>query len=49
MYAMTTVSIVMSFRPIGITSLLRRSITTIRLVHPLLLGKLVIKSIETSF
>jgi hypothetical protein len=49
MYAIATLSVVMSFRPISTIFLLRQSVTTIRLVHPLLLGRLVIKSIKTSF
>jgi hypothetical protein len=49
MYALAILSVVMSAKPISTTSLLRRSVTTIRLVQPLLLGKPVIKSIETSF
>jgi hypothetical protein len=49
MYAIATLSVVVSFRPTSTISLLRRSVTTIRLVHPSLLGKLVTKSIETSF
>jgi hypothetical protein len=49
MYAIATLSIVMFFRPTSTTLLLRQSNTNIRLVHPLLLGKLVTKSIEASF
>ena len=49
MYAVATLSVVMSLRPASTTSLLRRSVTTIKLVHPSLSGKPVIKSIETSF
>jgi hypothetical protein len=49
MYAIATLSVVVFFRPTSTISLLRQSVTTIRLVHPLLLGKLVTKSIETSF
>ena len=49
MYALATLSVVMSAKLISTTSLLRRSVTTIRLVQPSLLGKPVIKSIETSF
>jgi hypothetical protein len=48
-HVIAKLSVVIFFRPTSTTFLLRQSVTTIRLVKPLLLDKLVTKSIETSF